>query len=161
MTGKLGEAIFVRDIMNFCGNPVPFFDPIFLGEKAECVDYIIKLIGVDGASPFFFVQVKTTRLGYATSKSGPRLRVKVAPKSVSRMKEFPAPRYVVGVDEEGARSYLVAILDGAKGGISTLSTSHPLNADNLRKLWLEVQEYWSQRDMRMSESVFADGRRRA
>src|ERR1700678_1736379 len=103
-TGKLGEAIFVRDIMNLCGNRVPFFNPIFLGEKSEAVDYLVKLVGVRSAAPFFFVQVKTTRLGYAANKTNPRLRIKVSERTIERLKQYPAPTYLIGIDEERGKS---------------------------------------------------------
>ncbi len=65
---------------------------------------------------------------------------------------------LIGIDENTARSYIVAILEGAIGGISSVSTSNPLNGDNLEKLWHEVQDYWNRRDMTMSHSVFFDPR---
>jgi hypothetical protein len=157
-TGKRGEAIFVMDIMNFCGNSVPFFNPIFLGEKAEAVDYLVELVGVRGATPFFFVQVKTTKRGYTAKKSDPRLRVNVTHQSIKQIEGYPAPTYLIGVDEIRALSFIVAILEGTQAGISSVSTRHPLNADNLRKLWFEVREYWNQRSMTMSDSVFTDSR---
>jgi Domain of unknown function (DUF4365) len=157
-TGKLGEAIFVRDIMNFCGNQVPFFNPIFLGEKAEAVDYLVVLVGVRGRTPFFFVQVKTTKLGYTANKSAPRLRVKISGKTIDRIKGHPAPTYLIGIDETNSRSFIVAILEGATGGVTSVSTRHPLNEDNLKKLWLEIQDYWQARNMVMSHSVFLDQR---
>jgi hypothetical protein len=75
-TGKRGEAIFVRAIMSFCGNAISYFNPVFLGEKYEALDYLVELIGVERTTPFFFVQVKTTRLGYTSDPNDRRLRSK-------------------------------------------------------------------------------------
>jgi hypothetical protein len=141
--------------MNLCGNQVPFFNPIFLGEKTEAVDYIVNLIGVQSATLFFFVQVKTTRLGYTANRANPRLRIKVSKKAIDRLKRYPAPTYLIGIDEIQAKSFIAAILDGMPGGLSSVSTRYPLNDENLRMLWHEVQDFWSRRDMRMSDSVFS------
>jgi hypothetical protein len=154
-TGKRGEAIFVKDIMNFCGNRVPFFNPIFLGEKTEAVDYLVELVGVRSGTPFFFVQVKTTKLGCTMNKTDPRLSVKVARISIERIRRYPAPTYLIGIDEIKAKSFIVAILEGPQRVISSMSTRYPMNDENLRKLWYEVQEFWNGRDMTMSGSVFS------
>jgi hypothetical protein len=154
-TGKRGEAIFVKDIMSFCGNRVPFFNPIFLGEKSEAVDYLVELIGVRTGTPFFFVQVKTTKLGCTANKTDPRLKVKVSNAGIERIRRYPFPTYLIGIDEIKAKSFILAILDGPQTVISGMSTRYPLNDENLRKLWCEVQEFWNRRDMSMSSSIFS------
>jgi hypothetical protein len=42
--GSRGEALFVARILNFCGRPLPYFRPRFLGEKARTLDYLVELV---------------------------------------------------------------------------------------------------------------------
>lgn len=153
--GKRGEAIFVNDIMKFCGNDVPYFNPIFLGERNESLDYLVELTNVEECTPFFFVQVKTTRLGYTGGRIEPRLKVKVDRETIEKIKKYPAPTYLVGIDEQKARSFIIPVLDGMSGGFSSMTTRYPLNCSNLKKLWREVSDYWRGREMRMQDSIFS------
>jgi hypothetical protein len=154
-TGKRGEAIFVNDIMKFCGNDVPYFNPIFLGERNEALDYLVELTRVERCRPFFFVQVKATRLGYTGGRREPRLKVKLTRETIEKIKGYPAPSYLVGIDEQRARSFIIPILDGMSSGFSSISTRYPLNCMNLKKLWREVSDYWRGREMRMRDSIFS------
>ncbi len=153
--GKRGEAIFVNDIMKFCGNVVPYFNPIFLGDKAEALDFLVELTSVEGFTPFFFVQVRTTRLGYTSGRNEPRLKVKVTKETIAKIRGYPAPRYLVGIDDQKSRSFIVPILDGMPSGYSSISTRYPLNCANLKKLWRDVNDYWRSHQMRMQVSVFS------
>jgi hypothetical protein len=76
----------------------PLFRTHFLGDKFGALDYLVELVGFRGGSAHCFVQVKTTTRGY-TSLAPQRLRVDVTQKDIDRMIAFPAPTYVVGVDE--------------------------------------------------------------
>jgi hypothetical protein len=154
-TGKRGEAIFVETLMNFCGNSVPLFNPIFLGEKSESIDYLIELIGVKTRTLFFFVQVKTTRLGYTKDKANPRLKVRVSRDDIAKIKQYAAPVYLVGIDEPRALSFILSVNHKTVDQVSSLSTKYPLNCTNLRRLWDEVQEYWRPRDMTLKNSAFS------
>ena len=154
-TGKRGEAIFVRAIMTFCGNAVSYFNPVFLGEKYEALDYLVELIGVEMNTPFFFVQVKTTRLGYTSDQSDRRLKVKVPKESIEKIKRYPVPTYLVGVDERKSRSFIMAVLDGTPSGLSSMTTEYPLKCRHLKILWQEVRDYWRGREMRMRSSFFS------
>jgi hypothetical protein len=42
--GSRGEYLFSALIMNFCGRPVPYFRPRFLGEKARTLDFLVELV---------------------------------------------------------------------------------------------------------------------
>ena len=43
--GKRGEAIATAALLDFCGNPEPYFDPHFLGEKCPTYDFLVELLG--------------------------------------------------------------------------------------------------------------------
>ena len=63
--------------------------------------------------------------------------------------------YLVGIDEPKALSFIIAIAHDV-GNIASISTANPLNCDNLRKLWHEVEHYWQDRDMAMTRSAFSN-----
>src|ERR1700678_2885828 len=97
--GKRGEAIFITRIMSFCGNKAPYFNPIFLGEKADSLDFMVEVLGIPSSIPLFFIQVKSTRLGYTGRRMEARLRVKVTSDHIRGMLRYPVPCYMVGIDE--------------------------------------------------------------
>jgi hypothetical protein len=152
--GKRGEGIFQIHIMKFCGNRDPYFNPIFLGEKNEASDFLVELVGIASGRPFFFVQVKATRLGYTKSKIKPRLKVRVSKAGIEKIRQLLAPAYLVGIDEPQGLSFIASIDDNTSDEISSLSTAYPLNCMNLRRLWIEVAAYWQGRDMTLKNSVF-------
>jgi hypothetical protein len=41
LIGKRGEAIVTARLMDFCGNPEPYFDVHPLGEKCPTFDYLV------------------------------------------------------------------------------------------------------------------------
>jgi hypothetical protein len=57
------------------GRTEPYFRPRFLGDKSPTFDFLVELVGAEKS--FFFVQVKTTQLGYRGAKNARRLRVSV------------------------------------------------------------------------------------
>lgn len=154
--GSRGEALFFIMLTRFCGRRRPFFRPHFLGEKFVTLDYIVELIDAGSATPFFFVQVKTTTQGYLRDRKGnQRLKVQVARADMQRLISYPAPTYVVGIDEVEEVGYLVSANHGSPRHISSLPTLFPLDCDNLERLWYEVKEFWEQRDMDLEQSVFS------
>jgi hypothetical protein len=82
------------------------------------------------------------------------LRVKLAKIGLERIRRYPAPTYLFGVDNIRAVSFIAAILEVTPKNLSSVPTAYPLNDDNRRKLWYEVRDFWDSRDMRMTESVF-------
>src|SRR5262245_34049516 len=110
--GSRGEAIFYVRITDFCGRSQPLFRPRFLGEKAQTLDYLVELVGAGERTPFFFVQVKTTREGYTKRSRPPRLKVGVLRHDVGRLSLHLAPTYVVGIDERKEVGYILAVLEG-------------------------------------------------
>lgn len=120
--GIRGEALFVAHIMQFCGRNRPFFTPHFLGDKFPTIDYIVELNDTDRPM-HFFAQVKSTRRGY-TDDAARRLKVGVAKSDTSRLISYPAPAYVIGIDEPGERAFIASV-DKHKT-ISSITTAYPL-----------------------------------
>ncbi len=152
--GLRGENMCNNLLTKFCpGRPLPFFKPIFLGEKFQTLDFMIELVGAGEVTPFFFIQVKTTREGY--TKQGKRLKVKVSAEAMSRLRAYPAPTYVVGIDEVQEKGSIISANAGSPLMVSSLPTTFELECGNLERLWQEVRDYWRQRDMDLKDSVFA------
>src|SRR5262245_22873586 len=60
LIGDRGENIFELAITDYREFARPLFKPGFLGDKWPAVDYYVELVGVEGSTPFFFAQIKTT-----------------------------------------------------------------------------------------------------
>jgi len=153
--GIRGEALFTAAIMKFCGRKRPYFVSHFLGEKFKTLDFIVELLGVRKGSPYLFVQVKTTRRGYSESRDGKKLRVGVKQVDVCRMRDYPAPTYLVGIDEVGEKAFIISIDERTTTAISGMTTRYELDGPNLIILWNEVRSYWEQRDMKVRKSAFS------
>jgi hypothetical protein len=151
--GSRGEYLFSARIMNFCGRDLPYFRPRFMGEKARTMDFLVELVCPGDRTPFFFAQVKTTRKGY--TKRDRRLKVEMAGADVRRACLIPAPTYLIGLDEQREIGYILPILEGMADNISSIPTTYPLDCTNLPRLYDEVDQFWSSRDMRMQTSVFS------
>jgi hypothetical protein len=152
--GARGEALFTAAIMNFCGRPRPYFVSHFLGDKFKSLDFLVELVGADEGAPFLFVQVKTTTQGY-TKRRGRRLKVGLTREDVLRMRAYPAPTYLVGIDEVNEKAFILSIDENTRGRISGMSTEHELDCRNLKVLRDEVAAYWAARDMRVRRSAFS------
>jgi hypothetical protein len=151
--GSRGEFLFSSRIMNFCDRDYPYFLPRFLGEKARTLDFLVQLVSPGDRTLFFFAQVKTTRKGY--TKKDRRLKVEMSGEEVRRASLVPAPTYLIGIDERREVGYIVPILEGMKEDIASIPTTYPLDCTNLPRLYDEVEQFWSCRDMRMRTSVFS------
>jgi hypothetical protein len=153
--GTRGEALFFVLLTQFCGRSRPFFRPHFLGDKFATLDYLVELLDAGPSTPFFFVQVKTTSQGYTQNKKGERrLKTKVSRKDMGRLRLYPAPTYVIGIDEREERGYIMSANEGSPLRISSLPTTFPLDCRNLSALWHEVKGFWEERDMRLLKSTF-------
>lgn len=153
--GTRGEALFFVLLTQFCGRNRPFFRPHFLGDKFATLDYFVELLDAGPATPFFFVQVKTTSQGYIRNKKGEqRLKIKVPHNDMHRLRLYPAPTYIIGIDERAERGYIISANAESPSNISSLPTTFPLNCQNLALLWNEVKLFWEYRDMQLSNSVF-------
>lgn len=161
MIGERGEAIFYSLLTRrVFGANVPadgyLFQPQFLGSKWPLADYIVELRGITpGVKPFFFVQVKATTRGYNTQG---RLRVEVEEEKVRGLAAYPAPTYIVGIDEVKERAYLVSANGESLTALSSLSPSFSLALPtNRRKLWEEVRAFWQIPTQPKLASAFVDG----
>ena len=154
--GRRGEYICANLLTNFCGRNRPYFSPQFLGDKFAALDFLVEVIGAGESTPFFFVQVKTTRQAYHIDREGHRrLQVQVSRKDLRRMKRYPAPTYVIGIDEKQERGFIISANDDAPDTLSSLPTIHELNCETLEELSQEVAAYWQGRDMSLKHSVFS------
>ena len=142
-----GESIFAFTITKYdaiFGGPR--FVPCFLGEKFPAADFLVLLNDHESEQIlFFFAQIKTTSRGY--TKKG-RLKIEVKKQDVLRLLSFPAPTYVVGIDDsdiEQPQSFIVAVDGGKRNTISSITTDYPLNElEQLRRLWEDVVEFWEE-----------------
>ncbi len=154
--GGRGEAIAFARLARIwrADTDQPYFWPRYLGEKGQLFDFLVELVGVTEQTPFFFVQVRSTRKDF-TKQTPPRLRVEVSQLEVRRMVAYPAPTYVVGIHEREERAFVIAVHGDMSEAIPSLTTAHELNnGETLRRLWEEVRDFWQGRDMTRTESSF-------
>lgn len=153
--GERGEAIFRVLITRKHPTRGYLFDhPRFLGEKKRTIDFHVELFHDEFLIPFFFVQVKSTSGGYTQREQ--RLKVQITATGMNRLAAYPAPTYIVGIDEPGEQGYIVSANGECKTGLSSLCTNYPLNSDVLALLWDEVAAYWTAPTYPTFHSVFCD-----
>src|SRR5580704_13515440 len=153
--GGRGEAIAYARLSQVCREgDRPYFWPHYLGEKCETFDFLVELVDAGEKTPFFFVQVKTTRKEFTKNQTPPRLRVEVSEKDIRRMVAYPAPTYVVGVHEDEERAFIISVHGTMSEAIPSLTTAHELTCDTLRRLWDEVRAFWYERAMARPTSTF-------
>jgi Domain of unknown function (DUF4365) len=140
--GERGEAIFRVLITRRHPTRGYLFDhPRFLGDKKRTIDFHVELFHDDTLIPFFFVQVKSTSEGYTNREN--RLKIQVNEVDMRRLAAYPAPTYIVGIDEPNEQGYIISANGESRSGISSICTSYPLNSEVLALLWDEVFAYWS------------------
>jgi len=153
--GQRGEAIFYVLITKFHGRDKPVFRPQFLGDKWQNVDFIVELENYSGKiKPFFFVQVKATKLGYTKKKR--RLKVKVRKKHVLSLSLYPVPTYIVGIDEISEEGFIISANGESLNEISSIPTDNPINENTQNILWEEVRSFWENTEMPRFHSYFSD-----
>jgi hypothetical protein len=150
--GERGQWLFSLPITELCGRDDPFFRPRFLGDKYPTFDYIIEV--VDRPSCFFFVQVKSTSLGYTLEEK--RLRVHVTQDDVDRMVACPAPTYVVGIDATAIGLGFLLSVNEPRGHVASLATRFKIDCSVLKQLRDEIIDFWSSRDMTLAGSQFRE-----
>jgi len=152
-----GEALFCVLISREHPTRGFLFDiPRHLGEKKRSVDYFVEVLESGDLLSYFFVQVKTTRRGY--TRDGRRLKVRVSRSDIERLASYPAPAYVVGIDEVAERGYIVSVGSGTGGAFSSICTDYPLIPEILATLRDEVEAYWRSKDRSVFRSELADPR---
>lgn len=138
--GKRGEAIAAASLLDFCGNPHPYFGPYFIGDKCPTYDLLVQVLDAGASSPYFLAQVKATSLGY--NKETLNLKVALRASDVQRMVRCPIPTYLIGVDEPSAKAYIVSIHGKLTSRIGSIPSAYPLDRSNLKRLWEEVVAHW-------------------
>ena len=154
LKGERGENIFTVLITKWCSGH-PFFTDSFLGEKHETTDFLVELINPTCGHGHFYVQVKATTANYSGTGPSRKLDVQVTKDDVEKLKQIHAPCYVVGVDIENVRGYITAITQQNIVGISGILTRNSLTCANLKKLWKEVDDYWTAKSMLSASSKFS------
>lgn len=145
----------MKSALSFDTPDGPRFAPQFLGDKWEDVDFFVELNGVDGSTPFFFVQVKATMK--TPTAPGERLTISRIRKSkIETLAAYPAPTYVVGVSLAQEQLWITSVNGEHRSSLSSLSTEYPFDEDNRRALWDEVRSYWEPHDTRSLQSSFVD-----
>ena len=156
MIGSRGEAIcYVLLTKPYPGRDV-LFRPHFLGDKWQHADFLVEVIGVPGTIPFFFVQVKATREGYTQRET--RLQIQAESGSVIGLSSYPAPTYLVGVDESAETGYIVSVNGENLSSMASMNTAYPLEDANRMALWEEVRTFWGTRTYPKLNSIFQDAR---
>lgn len=154
--GQRGESLFSTMITRFYGRDKPRFRPYFLGDKWPLVDFVVELLDAGEITPYFFAQVKTTRGGY-TVRDG-RLRVSVRQADMRKLALYPAPTYVVGIDDIREEGYIVSANGEWLRRLPSFPTEFPINEANQDILWEEVRGFWTTGSRRRLASNFIDPR---
>lgn len=155
LVGKRGEALFRAIITQWCDGE-QWFDETFLGEKAEGLDFEVRLIGSAVFHASFFIQVKATAKPNRYSGSGKKRRILVKLKAADAVKlgKMKVPVYVVGIDVHSENAYIRHVPAGATKGFTGISTRSPLNCEAIKRLWNEVEDFWNSRPAGMTSSAF-------
>ena len=139
--GERGEALAYARLTDYQGLPRPLFRPYFLGARAQTIDYLIELEGVSQPfTPYFFVQVKAT--AQVGRQPGRNLRVKVSLKDSALLVRYPAPTYILGIEERTGQGFIFAVTAGTTKALSSLPTRHQMTIPTLQALHDEVLRFW-------------------
>lgn len=149
--GGRGEHHVYLRLTSMKNRREPLFRPAFLGEKYPTLDYLVILTGRGAVRPFFFVQVKTTRL--AGKKSD---KFTVRGRDIDALLEFPAPTYLALVDERRGSVYFKAVHHRKTRRSYKPSRRFVLTEPNLTRLYAEVRAFWKQNAVKPITSQFHD-----
>lgn len=152
--GERGESIVVTRLTRLVRNGRPLFRPQFLGEKFPTIDLLVELVDAPtGLRPFFLAQVKATTLGYTRRER--RLRIRVPETGMAGLVAYPAPTYVLGIDEPGELAYIAAAVAGGVRSLTSLPTTYSLSEEAiLRELYDEVLGFWQANALTFAVSRF-------
>ncbi|MEM7556720.1 MAG: DUF4365 domain-containing protein [Cyanobacteria bacterium P01_A01_bin.84] len=134
------REIFIKLMSEPHSDSGAIFKPRYLEDKLPYVDYIVELVGAPGTVPYFFVQFKSTKLGY--TKKDKRLRVKFPQENVRGLAAYSAPTYIVGIDEKEETGYLISVEGEELSAIASIPSLFPINMQNRGNLWNEVNDFW-------------------
>lgn len=120
--GDRGETIFHTRITQGYK-----FNVYFMGEKAECIDFMLEIVDTQKPYPFY-VQVKSTERGY-TKKDG-RINAKIASGKLKALAKRPIPTYVAAVDVPQEKVYICPAFQGTEEYTSSMPVTHILEKGN-------------------------------
>ncbi len=136
--GNRGEYIFAELITEKTDDGY-LFNPAFLGEKWPTSDFFVELFNTE--KPMFcFFQVKSTSEGY--TKKEKKLKANISKADLKKLSYLPAPSYVIGIDEQLKKGFIISANGVTIKAINTLPTKFPINEENIKKLWKEVKDFW-------------------
>jgi hypothetical protein len=133
--GERGEVLFKFLITDWCGKDRPWFQAVYLGEKYQAKDFLVDLVDSNVGEANFYVQVKATKGRYIGKGSGRKLNIKVSKSGMMRLKKVNAPVFVVGIDIDARKGYVVQITKETGDSITGISLSHPLNCTQIKRIW--------------------------
>jgi len=116
------------------------------------VDYYVELVGVEGSTPFFFAQIKTT-----VATLSPRARTLPIDAKKAQCESLfgvPGPTYIVGVHEPSRRAFILSMHARPSRGVFSIPLKHELHPANLRLLHEEVATFWQSSPHKPSGSHF-------
>lgn len=142
--GDFGELLAATHLSRPVGGRFkrPLFRPIHLGAKYPTVDYLVDILDASDTSVgFFFVQVKSTSAANPRSKV---LSIDVPSVKFNRLVRIPVPTFVIGVDTQSEKAFLVAAHRAIRGRLRRISKTHELTSDRTRvSLYKEVLKFWT------------------
>jgi hypothetical protein len=152
--GVRGESIVVNLLTRPHNAGEPFFRPQFLGDKYPTIDFFVELVGVEeGPTPFFLVQAKTTTR--RPMRRNGNLPIRVSGRAMARLIRYPAPTYILGIDDQAEGGYLLAAAQNGPTELPSLPTRYPLSdAAVLSSLYDEVLHFWRSSGVTFTTSRF-------
>ena len=154
VTGFRGEKIVELCLTNYEQFPAPLFRPCFLGDKWPALDFYVELTTVRGWRPYFFVQAKSVTAPLA--EAARTMRVGIDRREISRLLQIPGPTYLFGVHEPSQRVFVRSVHSRhSRSALTSIPVEYELTSSNLRRLQLEVRDYWRSITPKPTHSVFA------
>jgi len=151
--GERGETVFRFLIGKKCDGRY-WFSLRFLGEKAETKDFAVYLKDPACGEATFFVQVKATTLGYSGEGRHRKLRVNVSKEDVLKLKTVNGPAFIAGIDLHGEVGFMLPITKQTRNRrISGLPCRFPIDCRLITRLWKNVEQYWTERNMLANRSM--------
>jgi hypothetical protein len=155
-SGELGELLARVHLSRPVGGGYgrALFQATPLGGKYPTVDLIVDVLDEESASiGFFFAQVKSTQ---SASEGGARLSLTIDVERYRRLTRLRAPAYLIGVDINNERSYLMAAMPPAPETVPSIPRDYELTDDKIRvTLYEEVVAFWG-RHAQSHKSEFRD-----
>lgn len=150
--GDRGEIIFELAVTHYQTFGYPLFKTVFLGEKWPIIDYYVQLSQVEDITPFFFVQIKSTR--NEIDNKTQTLSISTSKEQCEELFKMSAPTYIVGVHEPTQRAFIISVHTKLSRGIHRIPLKYELTPTNLMILHQEVCDFWRNTPYKPSNSYF-------